>query len=175
MYCLSTFHLYPHSEVTASSFTERFEDMLRWLYETDKANRYGCKYWRGWSREKFVELLRLLYPQLSNAADKSYLEMIKEIPFQYDLDNPVVELKFQSELSKIDSLTIAEEAEAVKILLGKINIPNVYNWIPIFNEIARGCDVPIDPPQLMIFDSCSVHVSKMLDDHELARYPIVGQ
>ena len=62
--------------------------------------------------------------------------MIKEIPFQYDLDNPVLELKFQSELSKIvkdyDSLTIAEEAEAVKNLLGNINIPNVYNWIPIF-------------------------------------------
>ena len=73
--------------------------------------------------------------------------MIKEIPFQYDLDNPVVELKFQSELSKIVkhyySLTIAEEAEAVKILIGKINIPNVYNWIPIFNEMATGCDVPI--------------------------------
>ena len=73
--------------------------------------------------------------------------MIKEIPFQYDLNNSVVELKFQSELSKIvkryDSLTIAEEAEAVKILLGKINIPNVYNWIPIFNEMATGCDVPI--------------------------------
>ena len=54
--------------------------------------------------------------------------MIKEIPFQYDLDNPVEELKFQSELSKIvkhyDSLTFAEEAEAVKILMGKINIPN---------------------------------------------------
>ena len=58
-----------------------------------------------------------------------------------------MELKFQSELSKIvkhyDSLTFAEEAEAVKILLGKINIPNVYNWIPIFNEMATGCDVPI--------------------------------
>ena len=57
--------------------------------------------------------------------------MIKEIPFQYDLDNPVLELRFQSELSKIvkhyDSLTISEEAEAVKVLLGKINIPYVYN------------------------------------------------
>ena len=93
---MSTFHLYPHSEVIASSFTERFEDMLRWLYKTDKTNRNSMKYWRGWSREKFVEHLRLLYPQLSNAADKSYLDMIKEIPFQYDLDNPVVELKFQS-------------------------------------------------------------------------------
>ena len=29
-------------------------------------------------------------------------------------------------------------------------------------------------PQLMIFDSCSVHVSKMLDAHALARYHIVG-
>ena len=84
---MSTFYLYPHSEVIASSFTERFEDMLRWLYKIDKINRDSCKHWRGWSRE----LLRLLYPQLSNAADKSYLEMIKEIPFQYDLDNPVLE------------------------------------------------------------------------------------
>ena len=121
--------------------------MLRWLYKTDKAYPDTCKNWRAWSRVTFVEHLRLLYPQLSNAADKSYLEMIKEIPFQYDLDNPVLELKFQSELSKIvkhnDSLTIAEEAEAVKILMGKINIPNVFNWIPIFSEMATGCDVPI--------------------------------
>ena len=28
---MSIFHVYPHSEVIASSFTERFEDMLRWL------------------------------------------------------------------------------------------------------------------------------------------------
>ena len=38
----------------------------------------------------YTDNLRLLYPQLSNAADKSYLKMIKEIPFQYDLDNPVL-------------------------------------------------------------------------------------
>ena len=70
---MSTFHLYPHSDVIDSSFTERFEDILRWLYKTDKTNRDSCKHWRGWSREKFVEHLRLLYLQLSNAADKSYL------------------------------------------------------------------------------------------------------
>ena len=52
---MSTFHLYPHSEVIASSFTDRFEDLLRWLYKTDKANRDTCKHWRAWSREKFVE------------------------------------------------------------------------------------------------------------------------
>ena len=27
-----TFHLYPHSEVISIFFTERFEDLLRWLY-----------------------------------------------------------------------------------------------------------------------------------------------
>ena len=36
---MSTFHLYPHSEVIASSFNERFEVMLRWLYKIDKTNR----------------------------------------------------------------------------------------------------------------------------------------
>ena len=98
--------------------------------------------------------------------------MIKEIPFQYDLDNPVLELKFQSELSKIvkhyDSLTIAEEAVAVKILMGKFNIPTVFNWIPVFNEMATGCDVPI--PLTTVFRS----VSRMLDDLEPARYSIDG-
>ena len=101
------------------------------LYITDKANRDTCKHCRAYSREKFVEHLHLLYPQLSKAADKSYLEMIREILFQYDLENQVVELKFQSELSKIvkhyKSLTSSEEAEAVKILMGKINIPTIFN------------------------------------------------
>ena len=30
---MSTFHICPHSEVIASSFTDRFEDLLRWLYK----------------------------------------------------------------------------------------------------------------------------------------------
>ena len=126
---MSTFHVYPHSEVIASSFTDRFEDLLRWLYKTDKANRDTCKHWRAWSREKFVEHLRLLYLQLSNAADKSYLEMIKEIPFQYDLENPVMELKFESEFSKIvkhyESLTISDfgRSRGTQNLNGKNQYP----------------------------------------------------
>ena len=27
--------------------------------------------------------------------------------------------------------------------MGKINIPTIFNWIPVFNEMAAGCDVPI--------------------------------
>ena len=81
---MSIFHLYRHSELIASSFADRFGDLLRWLYKTDKTNRDTWNNWRAWSLEKFVEHLHLLYPQLSNAADKSYLDMIKEISFQYD-------------------------------------------------------------------------------------------
>ena len=55
------------------------------------------------------------------------MRLTKEIPFQYDLDNPVVESKFQSKLFKIvkyyDSLTIAEEAEAVKNLVSTYQHP----------------------------------------------------
>ena len=87
--------------------------------------------------------------------------MIREIPFQYNLENRVGDLKFQSELSKIvkhyDSVAISEEAEAVKILMGKINIPTVFN--------PRSA-------QLMIFDSCLWHISRMLDDVKPAQYSI---
>ena len=69
--------------------------------------------------------------------------MIREIPFQYDLKNPVVEIKFQSELSKIVRHYHFGRSRGSQILLGKINIPTVFNWIPVFNEIATCCDVPI--------------------------------
>ena len=79
--------------------------------------------------------------------------MVRDIPFLYDLENPVVKLKFQVEHSKIvnhyDSLTPAEEAEAVKILMGKIN-PAVFNWQPLFHEMAMGCDVHV--PVSMVGD-----------------------
>ena len=110
--------------------------------------------------------------RILNTADKSYLEMIGEIPFQYD---PFVELRFQSELSKIsyhcDSLTITEEAEAVNILMGKINIPTVFNWIPVFNEMATGCDVPI---LVTTVDDIRFVLMACLDELKPARYPIDG-
>ena len=58
--------------------------------------------------------------------------------------------------------------------MGKINILNVYNWIPISMRWPQAVMYQSRSPQLMIFDSCSVHVSKMLDAHALARYHIVG-
>ena len=143
---MSTFHNhYPHSEVIAYSFTGRFEDMLTNLYRLNRAKRYDCKNWRSWPRKEFVEHLRLLYPRSSNVTDKGYLQMIRDLPFEYDLENPAVELKYQAELTKIvkhyDSLTRAEELEAVEILLGKINNPSVFNWQPIFDKQITECDL----------------------------------
>ena len=67
--------------------------------------------------------------------------MIRDIPFVYDLENPALELEFQADLSKIvnhsNSLAPAEESEAME----KINNPAVFNSLPVFNEIAKGCDV----------------------------------
>ena len=51
------------SSVLLPKRTYVLEDMLRWLYKSDKTNRDTCKNWRAWSREKFVEHLHLLYPQ----------------------------------------------------------------------------------------------------------------
>ena len=141
---MSTFQVYPHSEVIAGSFTCRFQDTHNYLYPSNEVKRANCKNWRVWGRKEIVDHLRLLYPQLSNVAHTTYLEMIRDIPFKYDLVNPALELEFQA-VSKIvnhhDSLTSAQESEAVKILMGKINNPAVFNWQPVFNEMAMGCDV----------------------------------
>ena len=57
--------------------------------------------------------------------------MIRDIPFTYDLEDPVLELKLWADLAEIvnhyDSLTPAEESEAVMIFMGKINNSAVFN------------------------------------------------
>ena len=58
--------------------------------------------------------------------------MIKDLKFEYDLDNISVDTCFLSELREItdhyDTRTPSEEVEAVKILIEKINVVNVLNW-----------------------------------------------
>ena len=108
--------------------------------------------------------------------------MIREIPFQYDLKNTFVELTFQSELSKIlkhyDSHTISEEAEVVKILMGKINIPTVFNWIYVFNEMAAGCDVPIPVSTVddfrFMFMACFEDARRAKAQTVFYRYGVIG-
>ena len=47
----------------------------------------GCENWASWPRHTFVEHLKLIYPQISNVADKTFLEMIKDLKFEYDVDD----------------------------------------------------------------------------------------
>ena len=73
--------------------------------------------------------------------------MIRNIPLTYDLENSALELKFESDFSKLvdhyDSLTSTEKAETVKSLMEKIDNPAVFNWLPVFIEIAKGCHVTV--------------------------------
>ena len=87
-------------------------------------------------------------------------QVVKEIPFQYDLDNPVVELKLRLSYHRGRSR-------------GSKN-----NWVPIVGfpfsmRWPQAAMYQFRSPQLMILDSCSWHVSRMLDDQEPVRYPIV--
>ena len=76
--------------------------------------------------------MKLIYPQITNVADKTFLAMIKDLKFEFDLDNISVDTRLLSVLRKItdhyDSRTSNEEVEAVKILIEKINVVNVLNW-----------------------------------------------
>ena len=97
------------------------------------------------TRHTFIEHLKLIYPQITNVADKTFLAMIKDLTFEFDLDDFKVDTRFLSELCKItdhyDTRTSIEEVEAVKILIEKFNVVNVLNWQPYFHAMALQCDI----------------------------------
>ena len=73
--------------------------------------------------------------------------MIKDLKFEFDLDDIKVDTRFLSELRKItdhyDTRTSAGEVEAVKLLIEKINVVNVLNWQPYFHTMALQCDIQL--------------------------------
>ena len=77
----------------------------------------------------------------------SFLAMIKDLKFEFDLDDINVDTRLLSELRKITdhyvTRTSAEEVEAVKLLIEKINVVNVLNWQPYFHTIALQCDIQL--------------------------------
>ena len=109
------------------------------------SKRLWCENWASWPRHTSVEHLKLIYPQISNVADKIFLEMIKDLNFEYDLDDARLDTRFDSELRKIidhyDTRASSEEAEAVRLLIEKINVVNVLNRQPNFGATALQCDI----------------------------------
>ena len=134
-------------EVIADSYKGVFEDKCIALYPHDASKRLWCENWASWPRHAFIEHLKLIYPQITNVADKSFLAMIKDLKFKFHLDDIKVDTRFLSEFRKItdhyDTPTSIEEVEAVKILIEKINVINVLNWQPYFHTMALQCDIQL--------------------------------
>ena len=97
-------------------------------------------------------------------ADKTFLEMIKDLKFEYDLDDVRVGTRFHSKLRKImdhyDTRASIEEADAVKLLIEKINVVNVLNWQPYFDVMALQCDIKMPIASVKDFRSLIQHTIK---------------
>ena len=77
---ISQFHdHYEHVEVIADSYLGIFEDKLIALYPHDAFKRLWCENWASWPRHTFIEHLKLIYPQISNVANKTFLAMISNL------------------------------------------------------------------------------------------------
>ena len=114
---MSHFHDHcEHVEVIADSYKSIFEDKLIVLYPHDATKGLWCENRASWPRHTFIEHLKLIYPQITNVADKTFLAMIKDLKFDFDLDDINVDTRFLSELRKIadhyDTRTSIEEVEA---------------------------------------------------------------
>ena len=145
---MSQFHDHnEHVEVIADSYKGIFEDKLIALYPHDASKHYWCENWASLPRHTFIEHLKLIYPQITNVADKTFLAMVKDLKFEYDLDDISIDTRFLSKLCKItdhyDTRTSNEEVEAVKIPIEKINVVNVFNWQPYFHAMALQCDIQL--------------------------------
>ena len=143
---MSQFHdHYEHVEVIADSYKCIFDDKLIALYPYNASKRYWCESWASWPRHTFVEHLKLIYLQISNVADKTFLEMTKDLKFECDLDDVRVDTGFHSEVRKImdlyDTRACSEEAETVRLLIANNNVVNVFDWQPYFDAMALQCDI----------------------------------
>ena len=91
--------------------------------------------------------MKLIHPQITNVADKTFLAMIKDLKFEFDLDDISVDTRFLLELHKItnhyNTRVSNEVVEAAKILIEKINLVNVLNWQPYFHTMALQCDIQL--------------------------------
>ena len=68
--------------------------MLIILYPHDVAKRDSCRLWRDWSPASFCEHLNLVFPDVKNTTDKSFVQCISGMEFAYNLYDVTLELNF---------------------------------------------------------------------------------
>ena len=88
-----------------------------------------------------IQHLEIIWPQTEDVADRTSLEAVRDLPFQYDLENIEVEQKTFTAISNIHShytdRAEGDDVKAVKILMEKLNDPEHINWTARFHEILR--------------------------------------
>ena len=84
------------------------------LYPHDGAKRNSCRLWRDWSPASFCEHLNLVFSDVKNATDKSFVQCISGMEFAYNLYDVTLELK--EICDAFPDRTLAEEEEAVRYL-----------------------------------------------------------
>ena len=90
----STLHGYHHRETIDITYASEFQNLLMILYPHDEAKRNSCRLWRDWSPASFCEHLNLLFPDVKNATDKSFVQCISGMEFAYNLYDVTLELNF---------------------------------------------------------------------------------
>ena len=58
--------------------------MVYW-YRNDEIKRNSCRLWRDWFPPSFYEHLSLLFPDIRNATDKTFVQYISKIKLAYNL------------------------------------------------------------------------------------------
>ena len=90
----SLLHGYYHRETIDITYASEFQNLLMILYPHDVAKRNSCRLWRDWSPASFCEHLNLVFPDVKNATDKSFVQCILGMDIANNLYNVTLELNF---------------------------------------------------------------------------------
>ena len=142
-------HGYHHRETIIIKYASEFQNLLMISYPHDEAKCNSCRLWRDWSPASFCEHMELVFPDVKNAADKSFVQCISGIEFAYNLYDVTLESNFSVILQEIcdafPDRTLAEEEKAVRYLNSKLRYDTVLNlkalYISVFKTINNGTKI----------------------------------
>ena len=137
----SPLHEYHHRETIDITYASEFQNLQMIVYPHDKAKRNSCRLWRDWSPASFCEHLNLVFPDVKNATDESFVQCISGIESAYNLYDVTFELNFSVILQEIcdafPDRTLAVEEEAVRYLNSKLRDDTVLNLKALFVSVSE--------------------------------------